>query len=53
MAQPAELPGSVTRQLEGPETRQIKELNELAKLLEGDLITADEFQRLKENILNS
>lgn len=40
-------------QIEAPKTGQIKELNDLAKLLEDELITAEEFQLLKQQVLNS
>ncbi len=41
------------RQLEAPGSDQIRELSDLAKLLEDDLISLDEFQQLKQQILNS
>ena len=43
----------VPKQLEAPGTDQVKELNDLAKLLEDDLISPEEFQQLKRQILNS
>ena len=42
-----------TRQLEGPEVIDIKELNELVRLLEDDLITLDEYNRAKQTLFNS
>ncbi len=42
-------------QIEDPETarqREISELSELARLLEKDLITVDEFNRAKQRLLN-
>ena len=40
-------------QLEDPEIHRIRELTELSRLLEKDLITMDEFQRSKARILNN
>lgn len=39
-----------TRQLEDPETIRIRELAELARLLENDLVTLDEFNRAKKQL---
>jgi len=41
-----------SRQLEDPMTVKIKELSELARLLEDDLITQDEFELAKGRLLN-
>ena len=41
------------RQLEDPETARIRELNELARLLEKDLITRDEYNLAKRRLLHS
>ena len=41
------------RQLEDPETARIRELGELARLLEKDLITADEYRQAKRRLLGS
>ncbi len=38
-------------QLEDPDTARIREINELARLLEKDLITLDEFNRAKQRLL--
>ena len=40
------------RQLEDPATVKIRELSELARLLENDLITQDEFELAKRQLLN-
>jgi hypothetical protein len=40
-------------QLEDPETLRIRELTELARLLEKDLITSEEYDRAKNQILKS
>lgn len=40
------------KQLEAPKPSQIKELGELVKMLENDLITRDEFQQLKETVVS-
>ena len=40
------------RQLEDSATLKIRELSELARLLENDLITQDEFKRAKGQLLN-
>jgi hypothetical protein len=39
------------RQLEDPATVKIRELSELARLLENDLITQDEFELAKRQLL--
>ncbi len=39
------------KQLESPESIQIKELSKLSKKLDDDLITREEFLRLKQNII--
>jgi len=40
------------RQLEDPATGKIRELSELARLLENDLITQDEFELAKNQLFN-
>ena len=40
------------RQLEDPATLKVRELSELARLLENDLITQDEFELAKSQLLN-
>lgn len=40
------------RQLEDPATIKVRELSELARLLENDLITQDEFELAKNQLLN-
>ena len=40
-------------QLEGPETVRIRELTELARMYEKDLITSEEYNRAKRQILKS
>jgi hypothetical protein len=40
------------RQLEDPATLKIRELSELARLLENELITQDEFELAKRQLLN-
>ena len=50
------LPDSLTGQnlqLEDPETIRIRELTQLAQMLEKDLITLDEYSRAKKHILKS
>lgn len=42
--------GSV-RQLEGPDTLRIREITELARLLENNLITREEYDRAKKQLL--
>jgi len=42
-----------TRQLAEPEVIDIKELNELVRLLEDDLITLDEYNKAKHVLFNS
>ena len=44
--------GGPTALLEEPETQRIRELAQLAQLVEKNLITADEFKRAKAAILN-
>ncbi|MCP3954304.1 MAG: SHOCT domain-containing protein [Desulfobacterales bacterium] len=46
------LTGNPARQLEDPATLKIRELSELARLLENDLITQDEFELAKGQLLN-
>ena len=41
-----------SRQLEDPATSRIRELRELARLFENKLITLDEYNRTKEQLLN-
>jgi hypothetical protein len=48
----APISDAIPKQLEAPETAQVKELNDLAKLLEDGLITLEEFKNLKQQILN-
>ena len=43
---------SSTRQLEDPDTRRLKELTELARLLEKNLITTEEYNHMKKSLLN-
>ncbi len=38
------------RRIESPETRRVRELTELARLLEKDLITPDEYYRAKQEL---
>ncbi len=40
-------------QLEGPESVRVKELTELARLLEKNLITTDEYDRAKQDIFEA
>ena len=40
-----------TRQLEDPETARIRELTELARMLEKDLITREEYNQAKQTLL--
>jgi hypothetical protein len=42
-----------TYQLEDPETARIRELTELARMLEKDLITREEYNRAKKTLLKS
>ncbi len=42
-----------SNQLEDPETVRIRELSELARLLENDLVTLDEFNEAKKMLLKS
>jgi len=41
-----------SRQLEDPAALKVRELSELARLLENDLITQDEFELAKSQLLN-
>ena len=41
------------KQLEDPSAARIRELSELARLLENDLITIDEFNKVKDQLLKS
>ncbi len=41
-----------TRQLEDPGTARIRELTELARMLEQELITREEYNRAKQTLLN-
>jgi hypothetical protein len=41
-----------TRRLEDPESVRLKELNELVRLLENDLITLDEYNQAKKQIFS-
>lgn len=41
------------KQLESPEAVQVRELGELAHMLDTNLITLDEFEMLKKRIMNS
>ena len=41
------------KQLESPEAAQVRELSELAHMLDTNLITLDEFEMLKKRIMNS
>jgi len=41
------------RQLEDPDTVQIRELNQLARLFENNMITLDEFNQFKKKIIKS
>jgi len=45
-------PYNTSRQLEDPATNRIRELRELARLFENKLITLDEYNRTKEQLLN-
>jgi hypothetical protein len=40
-----------TRQIEDPETIRIREIKELARLLENNMITREEYDRAKRQIL--
>jgi hypothetical protein len=46
-------PAGQNLQLEDPETIRVRELTQLAQMLEKDLITADEYNRAKKHILKS
>ena len=46
-------PSSQNLQLEDPETIRVRELTQLAQMLEKDLITPDEYNRAKKHILKS
>ncbi len=41
-----------SRYLESPDTSRVRELSELARLLESDLITPEEYQQAKNEIFN-
>ena len=43
----------VSHQLEGPQSIRLRELTGLARLLEKDLITLDEYQRIKKSLLDN
>ncbi len=43
--------GSQIKQLEAPKSAQLKELSELTRMLEDELITREEFLKLKKDIL--
>jgi hypothetical protein len=45
--------GDVIGQLEDPDTVRFKELNELVRLLENNLITMEEYNQAKKRIFNS
>ena len=47
------LPSEVKFQLEDPETVRIRELTELARMYEKNLITSEEYKRAKHEILKS
>ncbi|PIP41857.1 MAG: hypothetical protein COX19_02420 [Desulfobacterales bacterium CG23_combo_of_CG06-09_8_20_14_all_51_8] len=42
----------VSRQLEDPDSRRFRELMELARLMEKNLITPDEYHQVKKSLLN-
>jgi hypothetical protein len=42
----------VSRRLEDPDSRRLRELTELAGMLEKNLITLDEFHQVKKSLLN-
>jgi len=42
-----------SQQLEDPETVRVRELSELARMLENDLITLDEYNTIKHQIIKS
>jgi hypothetical protein len=42
----------VSRQLEDPDSRRIRELTELARMLEKNLITLEEYHQVKKSLLN-
>ena len=46
-------PASQNLQLEDPDTIRVRELTQLARMLENDLITPDEYSRAKKSILKS
>ncbi len=41
-----------SRYLESPDTSRVRELSELARLLENDLITQEEYQQAKDDLFN-
>lgn len=43
----------VSHQLEGPQSIRLRELTGLARLLEKDLITLDEYQRVKKSLFDN
>ena len=45
-------PTQEIKQLEAPRTSQVEELSRLAKMLEEDLITLEEFRQLKQKIVD-
>jgi hypothetical protein len=47
------LPSGAKLQLEDPESERIRELTELARMYEKDLITSEEYSRAKNQILKS
>ena len=46
-------PSGAKLQLEDPESERIRELTELARMYEKDLITSEEYSRAKNQILKS
>jgi len=46
-------PQNQSLQLEDPETIRVKELSELVRMLENDLITLDEYNKIKHQIIKS
>ena len=42
----------LSRQLEDPDSRRLRELTELARMLEKDLITLEEYHQVKKSLLN-
>lgn len=49
----ADNPQKQSQQLEDPETVRVRELSELARMLENDLITLDEYNTIKHKIFKS